>query len=329
MATCSTLSDGVITTGVKISGTKSFRLSCSKLLGIYGTNLQNPPEALLRCIKPHSPDYTFCQVDQSGAESLVVAYESEAGLYRRLAEEGVKPHVYVALHLFIDKFRGTHPRDRYWKKDPAELKSLPEWRDLLKTIKNSGAPYKLGKMTNHARSYKMKWPTFQLSVLSQSEGRLALSNTESKEFLQIWDELFPEVLAWQDKTEATVLETRTLVNLFGYPRSFYGKMNDALIREAISWVPQSSVGCITHLAYRSAWDSFPNTWMLLGQKHDSYLTECPKSDASDCCKQMCKHIELDLVSTTGNHFRMKSEASTGLNLAKFHATDNPEGMKEI
>ena len=328
MATCSTLSDGVITTGIKIAGTKSFRLSCSKLLGIYGVNLQNPPEGLLRCIKPRSSLNTFCQVDQSGAESLVVAYESEAGLYRRLAEEGVKPHVYVALHLFIDKFRASHPRDRYWKKDPAELKSLPEWKDLLKQIKNSGAPYKLGKMTNHARSYKMKWPTFQLSVLTQSEGKLALSNAESKDFLQIWDELFPEVLAWQDKTEATVLETRRLVNLFGYPRDFFGKMNDSLIREAISWVPQSSVGVITHIAYRKAWDTFPSSWKLLGQKHDSFLCECPITDSPDCCKAMSKCIELDLTSTTGNKFKMKSEASTGLNLAKY-SPDNLDGMKEV
>lgn len=324
----STLSDSVITTGIKISGTKSFRLSCSKLLGIYGVNLQNPPEALLKCLRPRLPGNVFCQVDQSGAESLIVAYESEAGLYRRLAEEGVKPHVYVALHLFIDKFRGSYPKDRYWKKDPAELKSLPEWKDLLKTIKNSGAPYALGKMTNHARSYKMKWPTFQLSVLSQSEGKLALSKDESKSFLEVWDSLFPEVLAWQDKTEATILETRRLVNLFGYPRDFFGKMNDALIREGISWVPQSTVGCITHLAYRSAWEAFPSSHMLLGQKHDSYLVECPESESKECCRQMCKFIELDLVSTTGNAFRMKSEASIGRNLGKY-SPDNPEGMKEI
>ena len=42
------------------------------------------------------------QRDQSGAEALIVAYDSEPRDYRQLFIHNVKPHVYVALKLFKD-----------------------------------------------------------------------------------------------------------------------------------------------------------------------------------------------------------------------------------
>ena len=320
-------------TGIKIHGTKSFRLSCAQLLGHYGGNAQNPPSALARCIIPSDPtNKSFVQPDQSGAESLIVAMESEPGLYRRIIEAGIKQHSYIALHLFIDRFRGKHSRDRYWKIDPFELRELPEWKDLAKAIKNSGAPYDLGKMTNHARGYKMRWPTFQIKVLTDTEGKVVLSNDDAKTFLNLWDELFPEVVALQDQTEYKLRTTRTLTNLLGFPRTFYGRMSDELIREAISWVPQSTVGCITHNAVIDFQDYVEREqkreWWLLNNKHDSYLAECPDNDTEECSKIMRSFIEVDLVSSRGEKFKMKSGVSIGKNWDKY-SEDNPLGMKEL
>ena len=320
-------------TGIKVHGTKSFRLSCSQLLGHYGGNAQNPPAALARCITPSNPaTKSFVQPDQSGAESLIVAMESEPGLYRRIIEAGIKQHSYIALHLFLDKFRGKHSRDRYWKVDPFELREFPEWKDLAKAIKNSGAPYDLGKMTNHARGYKMKWPTFQIKVLTDTEGRVVLSNAEAKEFLNLWDELFPEVVDLQDRTEYKLRTTRTLVNLLGFPRVFYGRMSDELIREAISWVPQSTVGCITHNAVCDFQDYVEENnlddWWLLNNKHDSYLAEVPDEQVEYCIPAMRAAIEVDLVSSRGEKFKMKSGVSVGKNWDKY-SEENPLGMKEL
>lgn len=325
------LSSGRLTTGIKIGGTKSFRLACSQLLGIWGTNLQNPPEALLRCCHPPVGE-KYLQTDQSGAESLVVAHEAEYGRYRQLVEEGIKPHVYVALHIFIDKFRDKHPRDRYFNRSPQELKSLPEWKELVKRIKSSEVEYALGKMTNHARSYKMKWPTFMLNVLAQTDGEVVLSIEDAKRFLNTWDSLFPEVISWQDRTELKLKDSRTLYNLFGARREFYGKMNDALVREAISWVPQSSVGEITHIAYINMAryieaNSLP--WKLLGQKHDSYLQSVPIDQISAAAIKQKEFIEIFLTSTTGVKYRMMGETSAGTNLAKYKPDSNPDGMKEL
>lgn len=319
--------------GIKIHGTKSMRLSCSKLLGVYGGNAQNPPPALCRCIIPSASDRSFVQPDQAGAESLIVAMEAERGLYRRILEAGLKQHSYIALHLFIDKFRGSYPRDRYWKQDPFELRALPEWPTLSKTIKNSGVPYDLGKGTNHARGYRMRWPTFQMKVLADTEGKVVLSNQDAKEFLNLWDELFPEVVAQQDLTEHKVRTERKLTNLFGFPRVFHGRMDDELIRDAISWVPQSTVGCITHNAVIDYQDYIEqnrkDSWWLLNNKHDSYLSECPDRDTEECSKIMRQFIEVELTSHRGEKFRMKSGVSVGKNWGKYDKETNPLGMMEL
>lgn len=318
-----------VTTGVKIAGTKSFRLSCSMLFGRYGTNLQNPTEDLLECCIPDEGK-KFVQRDQAGAESLIVAYEAEAGRYRELFTAGIKPHVYIALHLFIDEFR-QGPKERYWFRSPLELKQLPEWKDIVKNIKANQSRYDLAKRTNHARSYRMRWPTFRLNVLKETEGTIVLSKEEAQGFLNTWDELFPEVVAWQESIEAKVKNEGYLTNLFGFPRSFYRRITDEVIREAISWIPQSTVGCITHYGAATTQNHIEDNdkdWDLLNNKHDSLLLQVPEVDEQESSEALRRAMEIELTSHSGTKFTMRTEASAGWNWKKF-SPDNPRGMKEI
>lgn len=187
-------------------------------------------------------------------------------------------------------------------------------------------------MANHARSYRMKWPTFQTKVLADTEGRIVLTNADAKDLLNTWDELFPEVVEWQAQIEHTVRTTRQLRNLFGFPRTFYGRLNDELIRDAISWIPQSTVGCLTHYAVIECqlWiEEHNKDWWILNNKHDSYLADCPDEEVEECCAVMRKFVERELVSSRGEKYKMKSGVSVGKNWGKYHPTDNPQGMKEL
>ena len=56
-----------------VAGTKSYRLSSRKLFGDYGGNAQNIPESIREYLVA-DPDHVILQVDQSGAEALIVAY---------------------------------------------------------------------------------------------------------------------------------------------------------------------------------------------------------------------------------------------------------------
>ena len=320
-----------VTTSYKPAGTKSFRLSAAQVFERYGCNLQNPPEALLRCLEPTREGYCFGQIDQSGAEALIVAHEVADGNFRELFRVGIKPHVYMALQIFLDKFRGEHPRERYQFVRPALLPPLPEWPVLAKLIKNSPREYGLGKKTIHAKGYGMRWPTFQLNVLLESAGEIVLSAAEAKLCLNTHEHIFPEVVNWQGELAIKVHKERIIRNLFGYPRRLDGRWNDETEREALSWIPQSTVGVITHKAIRSM-NSYiareHKPWLAIGNKHDSMAYELPTEDKEEW-KQIAKQcMEIPLRSTTGVDYQMKGEVSFGMNLGKWHEQENPEGMKE-
>jgi hypothetical protein len=303
------------------AGTKSYRTSARMLFGDYGGNSQNVPESVRKYLVP-DPGYEIGQVDQGGAEALIVAYLCEPGAYRELFECGIKPHTYLALNIFTDKFRGQYPRDRYQFRRPSELTQLPEWSKLNKFISkdpSNDVEYSLGKMTAHAKAYDMKAPTFRLNVLEKSGGRINLTLQEAKMFLETYERLFPEVLEWQNATERTVMETRKLYNLFGFPREFTGRMNHELLREALSFVPQSTVGCLTSIAITELQNEIETQdWPcdILANVHDAIVEQHNPDIRSNVLKFIQKSFGRPLVTPKGETFYMKSSAMYGTSWAK-------------
>ncbi len=309
-----------LTCAWKISGTETFRIASSKLFGFYGTNLTNPTQSLMRCVIP-SEGNVFIQPDQAGAEALIVAMECRPAKYRRLFDLGIKVHSYMALQLFTDMFRGEHPASRYKNVDPDILITYPECKDLLNKIKHSEDEYFLGKKTIHSFSYDEGPQLFRLVCLEESEGRIVLSFKESKEFRGCWQETFPEITQYQAETVGRLSVDRYLRNLFGYPRYFGRLWNDSLKRQAYAFVPQSTVGCITHLAFTELYNRIQKErlpWTLLGQKHDSILLEVPdRQEHRDMATSYCReHMGRELVSSRGESYRMKVGISLGHNWAK-------------
>lgn len=324
---------GVLTCANKISGTESERLAASKLLGFYGTNLQNPTQALMSCVIPRDGN-RFIQPDQGGAEALVVAYECRRGKYRRLFELGVKVHSYMALQIFTEKFRNGHPATRYKQVDPDVFVTYPECRELLKRIKNSEREYHLGKITIHAKSYDMKFRTFQINALEKSEGSIVLSAKEAKDFLAIHEITFPEIVEQQQETINRAKRDGMLRNLFGHPRRFERLWTSETDRQVLSFIPQSTVAVITHLAitelfYRIKKEKLP--WLIVNNKHDSFLLEVPDNDehVQMGIAYSREHMGRELTSSRGETYRMKVGISTGLCWAKYHKDKCPHGMKEL
>ncbi len=299
-----------------VSGTKSFRLSSKMLFGEIGGNLQNMPEEMRSFMIPDEGKLLF-QVDQSGAEALVVAYLAEKGAYRELFDVGIKPHTYLALNIFIDKFRGKQPRDRYQFRKPRELVELPEWKALNKSISKDPAnetEYQLGKRVAHAKSYGMGPRTFQMNVLQESQGSIVLSYDDSKRFLVMFEKLFPEVIDWQGRLINEAIANRRLFNLFGYPRELCGRWNNELEREALSYIPQSTVGVLTSIVFTELHDYALHNrkaWDLLVNVHDAVVGQAPIDEIKEVCQLTRKLFARSLVSPAGETFHMKSEAMAG------------------
>lgn len=327
-------------TQYKITGTRSFRLGASMWFDEFGVQLQNPGRSIIE-IYAAPPGRVIVQADQAGAEALIVAYESKPGNYRDLFINGIKPHTFLALHIFWasrpDWFEGLKTScAQILSLSPAGLKALgDDWKTLDSRIKSSDMEYSVGKRTAHARSYRMGGKTFRLANLKQSHGTLVLSYTECVKFLEQFDKLFPEVIEWQSEIEYLVKSRRILFNKFGYPREFNRIITDSYIREAISWVPQSTVGVLTHKAYINVQSLIERDcrtqWDLVSNKHDSLAVECPQTDATDVARLLLSELQHKFVGRDGVEYRMGAEIQVGQNWGKRDkkGIKNPNGMADF
>lgn len=309
------------TTIYKVAGTETFRLASAKLWG-KGSNLQNV-EKSMRTIYEPDEGKILVQVDQAGAEALIVAYLCEPTCkLREMFTLGIKPHVYIGL-MFPHHWSAQFPQIEEIKKLPlAEIKKHPLWKPLESAIKDSdnNPParryYYQYKQTCHSSNYDIKAPTFRLNILEKSGGKIVLTNQQAIEYLSAYHSMLPEIKQWHREVERILYKTKTLYNLFGYPRRFTGLINEASMKEAYAFTPQSTVGTITNIAYTKLQEYIEQQrldWDLLGNCHDSYLVQCPIGEELVCAAKMKELIEQDLISPRGEPFKMKSEASVGMN----------------
>lgn len=324
-----------------IGSTLSFRLASKqfKFRGFlpFGSNLQNQPDELRRIYIPSRPDFILVQCDQAGAEALIVAFLCPHGSYRELFLQNIKPHTYVAMHIFKDKWakEGFEDVEIFCKLPIRDLKVKggERFKQLCEHIKKDYECYYIGKKTVHSFSYRMRPNTFIMDVLKESEGKVSLTKSQAEYFYYTFHLLFPEIQGSFYKTiDEELRRTRTLRNLFGYPRYFGGVFSESFFREATSFIPQSTVGCITNRAFvnmQALIEHEELEWNLLNNCHDSILLECPIEESIHAARVLSDMLNQDLVSPRGEKFKMKSEASVGMNWGKWHETENPEGMREI
>lgn len=190
-------------------------------------------------------------------------------------------------------------------------------------------------VTGNSLNYRMRPPTFREDVLKESEGKVVLSKIDSERIYDIYhNKLFTEISTkWWPEIEYQVRGSGYLFNLFGFPRYCQGPFIDADWRKLTAWVPQSTVGCITAIAFCTIQEFIEENglakwWHLCNDKHDSLLLECPEEDRDIAGRVCASAIEQDLESPRGEKFKMRSEVQWGYNWAK-QSEKNPEGMREL
>ena len=174
----------------------------------------------------------------------------------------------------------------------------------------------MAKMVCHASNYGMKAPTFRTNMLQKSQGAIALENKEAKRFLATYHKLFPEINQWHNETVETLKNTKVLKNLFGYPRYFTGFIDETMYKEAYAFVPQSTVGCITNLAFvelQNRKDLQDLGVDVLQNNHDSVLLQCAPEHSEFVAQEAMKHLNREMISPRGERFCMRSEAMIGEN----------------
>lgn len=316
-----------------IAGTKAFRIASRTWFDGSGGNLTNPPKKTLSIFRAPR-GRLLIQPDQAGADALVVAYTAKDGNYRALFRNGIKPHAFLALHIF-------HVQYAEWFRDlpyshldyvaalPDELAKMEGWPILDKRIRSSGVPYDVGKRTAHGYNYDMQWKTYQEANLVQSEGMLVLSREQSQRFLLLCAALFPEINELKIEIEMRIRTTRVLHNLQGFPRRFDKLITPDYIRDGLSWIPASTVACITHEAIHKTQRYIEENkldWHCVSNKHDSMATEIPAADLDHALEWHRHVMRKDLVGRDGVKFQMGSEIQYGERWCP--VSKHPSGMKE-
>lgn len=339
------------TTQYLIHGSKYSRLASRKLFNTIGGNLQNKDDSLKR-IYFADDGKLLNQRDQGGAEALIVAYLCRDGNYRALFNNGIKVHVFVALHVFADVWNEEMSKegldiqcniDELLVTDIPSLKNNPWWKSIDSIIKDSDKweperrYYYIAKQICHSGNYGATHYMLALNTLEKSRGRIVLSVKKSKEFLEMYHRLFPEI---QDDFQAfvrfTVEETGTLYNLFGEPINItgvrHGDQAKSYWKEWYSAIPQNTVAMITRRAVikmQSFIDDTKVDWDILpGDTHDSFLVQSPENESEQCQKVMKEFIEPRLTNFKGEEFQMKSEGATGKCWAKY-SKNNIDGLRGV
>jgi hypothetical protein len=277
----------------------------------------------------------FVQTDQSGAEALGVAYLCKDGDFRQLFIHGVKPHVYVALHVFKDIWKKKMREsamlgdikcdiDAILNTPIRDLKVNPYWKDLDRLIKDSDnwsldqRYYYLAKQTCHSANYGITPQPFRMNILEKSGGKIVISSEDAEHFIETYHTLFPEIRDWHRRLRSQVELTKMMYNLHGHPYMVTShEIQETTWKELFAWIPQSSIGMITNIAFARLQEYTEENKLPFDNMincHDSILSQCPVGQEKLLAAKQQEYIEQSFVSPVDDApFRMRSETQYGFN----------------
>lgn len=188
-----------------------------------------------------SPGYVFIEGDKSQAESRVSTIL--ANNFDFLS--------------FFDKPPGVHRLTASWI-----YNCSPE------SVKKNTPPYEYGKRVRHAGTYGMG--PYRLSLMIHRAFK------ECELLLYKFHRADPSIQdVFHRDIKDALNKNKTLITPFERKRIFYGKLDDSTYKEAISYIPQSTVSddlkfCMCQLNEAAPWAH------IFAEKHDSVTSEVPR-----------------------------------------------------
>lgn len=246
--------DDRMRTSYNLAGTETFRLSSSENAFGSGGNLQNIPKGgedddsdlelpNIRSMYVPDPGFTIFDTDLSKADLRIVVWESGETEMKAMLREGRDPYVETA---------------REFYKDPALKKTREDGSENPK--------YRIFKSFSHGTHY--------LGTPVGLSRRLGLTVHEAERTQRWYLGKYPKIKAWQDDFKQQVAKRRYVENKFGFRRYYFDTITEDIFRQAIAWVPQSTVGLYINKIWLNIYERYPDIWILL-QVHDSLVGQFP------------------------------------------------------
>lgn len=298
--------DGRFHSSYNIAGTETFRLSSSEHPLRIGGNGQNVPPDARSCFIP-DPGYIMFQADQQGAEARLVAYRSGDENYILACESG-DAHTMVAAMVF-----GFEPIREIAEREYRRGKS---YRQTAKSGSHGtnyyGKPYTLAK-------------------------QMGVDIETAEQFQANYFKRFKQIAEWHSHVAYQLQTQGWLENPFGMRRTFWGRRwDDATLREAIAFYPQSAVGVLTNLSIFNLWKRYEGQpgapVQILANVHDGIVGQVREDLAEKLWPEIldCITVPFEVEDIKGKR-RMVTipyDLETGYNWDKYDAKTNPKGLKK-
>jgi DNA polymerase I-like protein with 3'-5' exonuclease and polymerase domains/uracil-DNA glycosylase len=262
--------DGRFRSQLTIPGTETFRFASSADPLDYGTNAQNitsgnetdTSELILPNLrKLFIPDEGMFMLDFDlpQADARFVAWEAE--------DEALK-------EIFADPSRDMHSEN-------AEIifgRKPKSKDDIIRQQAKQGV-----HLTNYGGTPRVLAMTLGITV------------HEAERFQKRWFGAHPKIAQWHRRVFMEISSRRWVENIFGYRRFYFDRI-DGLLKEALAWIPQSSVAVMTNLAILKIVEnpdyvSKENVEFLL-QVHDSSLFQVPAAKVRELVPRMLKDMTI-------------------------------------
>lgn len=220
-------------------------------------NLQNQPPSFRKMFVPDEGK-VLVEADLKQAEAMLVAWFSQDPAMMETFQEGKDIHTWNAARIF--------------GKPPGEVTKEERY---------------LAKRMVHALNYGLGPGQFSVFV--------SLPLTRAKELTSLYFQAFPSIKDWHRWIEEEVGRSRTLVNPYGRPRIFFGRLGPDLYRKAYSFLPQSTCVDYLNLGLVRLEPQLPEGAEVLLQVHDSIVIQCRKEDQDTCVTLIQSELKYPVV----------------------------------
>lgn len=198
------------------------------------------------------PGMTIADSDLDRADLQVVVWEADDAMFKHALRSGIDVHLMNGIDL--------------------ENLPMPPLDELVETHANypeHKARYKkqrqLAKSWVHGTNYGGSAATM---------ARAAKISTAQSELLQRrWFGAHPGIKEWHERTEASLLATRSVTNKFGFRKLYFDRI-EMLLPQALAWIPQSTVAIYINKVWDQIESHVPEAQVLL-QVHDSLVWQAP------------------------------------------------------
>lgn len=289
--------DGRMRCSYNVTGTETGRWSSSKNVWGRGTNLQNITGELRRMFIA-DPGYKLVYVDLEQAESRAVGFLCHElfgdDSYLDACESG-------DLHTLVCKL--------VWR-------NLPWTGDLKKDKEIAEQPFyrifsyrDMSKRGGHGTNYYGKPPTMSKHL------KVAKELIES--FQNSYFGAFPGIRDWHKWTSAELMKSAVLTTPLGRRRIFFSRPNDdATLRQAIAYTPQSFIGDLLNYIMYLVWERFPQAQLLL-QVHDCIVLQIPEDQENELVPLILETTRVPIKSSRGRTMIIPGDAKVGWNWAVY------------